>query len=296
MEINFLYIFLGIFLIFICYNYIIINILFESNNLFKIIDNILTKILTIKIYIHNMYNKIYDKYFKEKGFKIVNIIVHDEINNIVTGLDPSILNNEIQLDALLYDKVINYMNYVNKSYNLIEKDGNISYIKIVYKYDENSYIFLYTKEMAQKNVIVPLPLYDEDIINNFKNDIISPYYYKHNKEASLYSLFHIDCKKIKSVKYNGNEDKILLNIINEYKGLLNDFGLMYKCNLKAKDILNEYQIKYLESLEIEFEAPYFDEITFDIIPHIIRVNHKDDYIISDRIKSILNKREKDKNI
>jgi hypothetical protein len=145
--------------------------------------------------------------------------------------------------------------------------------------------------MAQNGVTLPLPLYNEEIIQRFKSDIITPYYMKHSKEASLYSLFHIDCKHIKSVIYNGFEDKELLRRLNKYKGLLNDFGLMYKGKLKVKHILTPCELKELKELKIEFEAPYFDDETFDIIPHVIIGKCGEDYIVSDRIKSILEKRD-----
>lgn len=298
MEINFLYIFLGIFLIYVLYNYLIINIIFETNNIYKIIDYVITKILYIKIYIQKIYQKIYNDYFLEKGFKIKNIILIDNNCNNVTSINENYLNNFDKLNCEVYKKLIYDTFDYNKSVGLINyfdiNDNNL-YIKIVYNYDNVEYIFIYNNEMARNNVTLPMPLYSEEIIENFKKDIINPYYGKHNKDASLYGLFHIDCKRIKSVRYNNVENEMLLNAINKYKGLFNDFGLMYKSKVKVCDILNYYELEYLEKLEIEFEAPYFDEITFDIIPHIIEIKDKNDYIISDRIKSILDKREKDKN-
>jgi hypothetical protein len=152
---------------------------------------------------------------------------------------------------------------------------------------------MYTSKMVKAGIIIPLPLYNENIIKDFKDDIIYPYYPKHSKSASFYSLFHIDCKNIKSVIYNGTEDKLLLRRVNEYKGFFNDFGLMYKSELQAKDILSDKELRELKELKIEFEAPYFDEDTYDIIPHIITIRSGTDYIISDRIKSIIQKRNQE---
>jgi hypothetical protein len=95
------------------------------------------------------------------------------------------------------------------------------------------------------------------------------------------------------VKYNGVEDSFLLNELCKYQGLFNDFGILYQGRVKVKHILHEDQVEKLESLEIEFEAPYFDEDTFDIIPHKIVLHHGEDIIISERIKSILEKRSEE---
>jgi hypothetical protein len=152
---------------------------------------------------------------------------------------------------------------------------------------------VYDDEMAEQNVKIPLPFYDEERIANFKNDIFEPYYMKHSKDASIYSLFHIDCKRIKSVKYNGEENALLLKEIRKYQGLFNDFGLLYQGRVKVKHILHEDEVKKLNSLEIEYEAPYFDEDTFDIIPHKIVVHHGNDILISERMKSIMERRNQE---
>ncbi len=291
-------IFLGVFCIGLLYKYLIINILFEKNKVYKNIDIVVSNILYMKIYIQQLRQKIYEKYFMIRGFQIDRILVIDKINKVSTLCNYTITTNELTPE--LYRNILQNTHIMNKEYGLITYDSNDFHselyknmiMKIVYLYDEKEYIFIYNYEMACDNVVLPIPLYDEKIIENFKKDSIAPYYIQHNKEASLYSLFHIDCKRIKSVIYNGLENEDLLNRINQYKGLFNDFGLMYKSKLRVMDILTEMELKYLESLEIEFEAPYFDEITFDIIPHIIRVTKPDDYIISERIQSFLEKRNK----
>jgi hypothetical protein len=68
---------------------------------------------------------------------------------------------------------------------------------------------------------------------------------------------------------------------------------MYKCELQAKDILCDHELRELKELKIEFESPYFDEDTFDIIPHVIIIKSGEDYIISERIKSIIQKRNRE---
>ncbi len=300
---NISYILLGIFSIFILYNYLTLNIfLCDKNEFYKLIDKVVTKIIYIKMNIKEIYNYLYksyyEPYFVEKGFKIENIIVCDDLCNNRTSIGNAMIIKE--LNPQIYKNIIYSTFDFNQSVGMLNhfdiNNDNV-YIKIVYKYDTQQYIFVYNNEMARSNIIVPIPLYDENILENFKKDSIKPYYEKHNKDASLYSLFHIDCKKIKSVKYNGvdNPEDIdnceLLRSINNYKGLLNDFGLLYKCKLKVKHLLSGLLLDNFKSLEIEFEAPYFDEVTYDIIPHIIKLENKEDYIISDYIKNILEKRE-----
>ncbi len=291
-------IFLGIFCFGLLYKYLLLNILFEKNQVYKNIDKIVSKILYMKICIQQFYQKMYEKHIMIRGFQIDRIIVNDKLNNIGTLCNYKIVENEFT--PQLYKKILTSTHQLNKEYGLIKYDNSAfdsdlyknMIMKIIYKYDEKEYIFIYTYEMYLNNVILPMPLYSEEILENFKKDIIKPYYMKHNKNASLYSLFHIDCKRIKSVRYNGLENENIKNRVNEYKGIMNDFGLMYKSRIQAKDILTSYETEYLESFEIEFEAPYFDEVTFDIIPHIIYITKPDDYIISERIESILEKRNK----
>ncbi len=280
--------------------------LYEKQNIIKYVDKILTYFLTLKMNIQNMYHyyyiTYYEPYFVEKGFKIQNMMLCDDYNNNNTIIGNKINSN--RLNPEIYKSIIYSTFDFNQSVglsNYYDINNDNVYMKIYYTYDNNDYMFVYNNEMARNNVVVPIPFYDETIIEDFKKDSIKPYYTKHNKEASLYSLFHIDCKKIKGVKYNGVEDpndfynKEILRTVNQYKGHLNDFGLMYKSALKVKHILSGNLLDNFKSLEIEFEAPYFDEVTYDIIPHIIKLTNKEDYIISDYIKNILEKRDHMKN-
>jgi len=267
----------------------------DKKNIYKIIDFILNQYIYTKMFIENYYKKIYENYFMVKGFRITNIIVYEPNVQLVTGLNSHINYTEYsEISPIVYKQIINNMNnsiqYTLNIQNCYSYESNL---KICYEYDEKPYIFIYTSKMAKAKVTIPLSLYSEDIIKNFKNDIIFPYYTKHSKDASFYSLFNIDCKNIKSVTYNGVEDKLLLKRINQYKGLFNDFGLMYKCELQAKDILCDHELRELKELKIEFESPYFDEDTFDIIPHVIIIKSGEDYIISERIKSIIQKRNRE---
>ncbi len=264
----------------------------DKNQIFKIIDFILSQFLYIKISMSQKYKSIYEKYFMVRGFRITNIIISEPNVSLVTGVNSNYKYKEYnELSPAVYEQIIisinNTIQYTLNIQNCYSYESNL---KICYEYDEKPYIFIYTSKMAKAGVTLPFPLYSENIIKDFKNDVIYPYYIKHSKENSFYSLFHIDCKHIKSVTYNGEEDKLLLKRINKYKGVLNDFGLMYKSELQAKDILCERELKELKDLKIEFEAPYFDESTFDIIPHIITIKNGEDYIISERIKSIIQKR------
>ncbi len=264
----------------------------DKKQIFKIIDFILSQFLYIKISMSHKYKSIYEKYFMVRGFRITNIIINDPNNCLVTSVNSNHNYKEYtELSPAVYEQIIiSINNNIQYTLNIPNCYSYESNLKICYEYDEKPYVFMYTSKMAKEKVTIPLPLYSEDIITTFKNDIIYPYYKKHSKENSFYSLFHIDCKNIKSVTYNGIENKLLLKRINKYKGLLNDFGLMYKCELQAKDILSESELKELKELKIEFEAPYFDEDTFDIIPHVITIKSDEDYIISERIKSIIQKR------
>ncbi len=285
------YIQYSFFLIFLFFTYILFQNC-EKHQLIRIADFILSQILYVKMYFQDLYKHIYEKYFMVKGFRITNIIVKDHNVALITGLDTYSNYTEYQeLSPEVYNEIITGLNHsIQKSMNIRDCYSNESDLTICYRYDEKEYIFVYSAEMAKKSVRIPLPLYNEEIIENFKKDILKPYYTKHSKEASFYSLFHIDCKHIKSVMYNGEESPDLLHRVNKYKGLMNDFGLMYQGKLKVKHILTNRELKELQELKIEFEAPYFDEETYDIIPHVIVGKCGEDYILSDRIKSIMEKR------
>jgi hypothetical protein len=79
MYINLSYILLGIFSIFILYNYLVLSTLFcDKNEFYKLIDKVVTKIIYIKMNIKEIYNYLYksyyEPYFVEKGF---NCFFHD---------------------------------------------------------------------------------------------------------------------------------------------------------------------------------------------------------------------------
>ncbi len=261
---------------------------YHKSQFIQLIDYILSLFFSIKLTLQ----KEYQSRFTHKGFKLNFLIFYDENHSFVSGAAPP--SGLTHIDRDVYHMLFSRTNHsIYRELNVDHVYREKKYIKFCYQYDEKKYILVYDDEMAEQNIRIPLPFYDEERIANFRNDIFEPYYMKHSKDASLYSLFHIDCKRIKSVKYNGVEDSFLLNELCKYQGLFNDFGILYQGRVKVKHILHEDQVEKLKSLEIEFEAPYFDEDTFDIIPHKIVLHHGEDIIISERMKSILERRNRE---
>lgn len=110
----------------------------------------------------------------------------------------------------------------------------------------------------------------------------------------LYSLFSIDSKNILNIKINDVENLQLLNYFQCLKTPFNDFGILYNVPVKLIWALyeNNIDLESFNKFELNFLNPYFDENTFELIEHNIKLsnNELNNIIISNYHKDILDKK------
>ncbi len=261
-----------------------------------LLDQLLSRILLIKLYFVRCYMALYDRFLAQKGFRLKSAQLRSSIPDLhCVVIDCFKTFSRRMADEVEAPKKIRPSHFRS----LCEVHGcdpDSSYLQLHYQYNEQSYTFIYTHQMAEMGVVVEYPLYHDEKIRDFKADLCHPHFTKPDSKNSLYSLFGIDCKGIKGVRFNGDPDHPFNPVIGErimgLKGPLNDFGYLYQGDTRVQHLLDPHHTKEFRSLEIEYVAPYLDEETFDIVPHVIQVESLNDRLLSPRMKSVLENRKK----
>ena len=264
-----------------------------------VLNIILDIILTCKIFLINYY-----KGFINYNFILIKVELYTNLKDKidVTPYFKQYFNNNINnttsTNKHIDKKIIDDL-YIK---NNIESDKNSdTRLKIYFKYQQIDYIIYFPYEIINSHLndineyYLPYPIYDNKIMEDFRKDIVLPYYNetKQNGNKKFYSLFHIESKDILLTCINNDDDhsEELKNYFNLIKTPFNDFGLLYNVPVKLDWILNEnnIEIKDFNYLYLKYLNMYFCEIEFDIKSHIIKMDSNDlnKIFISDRMKQIL---------
>jgi len=256
-----------------------------------IIDKFFNFIIYVKLFlISKMYNE---------NFYIEKVILYTDLNNNI-NVTNYFKNNNIEL--INRSLIIDMYNKNNLEFELNE---NIR-LKIFFKFKNIDYViyFPYIKyidtyknnDLANyEHYYLPLPIYNEEIINNYRDDIILPTYTNNYSKKFFYSLFGIECKNIHTVEINNTSNLDLTNYIEMIKTPFNDFGLLYDVPVKLIWLLSENNINLetFNSFYLKYLNMYYDEDTVELKEHYIKYTNEDidKIIISDRVKDILFQRE-----
>ena len=269
----------------------------KSAGIITIADQILSKIILIKLYAVRGYMALYNRFLAQKGFRLKSAALKSSVPDlhcVVVDCLPAFRkavsfgsdygNEPVVIDRRLFRRLCDVHGC----------DDESAYLEIHYYFNDQEYTFVYTSEMADQDVIVEYPLYHDEKIREFKSDMCHPHFTKPDSQNSLYALFGIDCKGIKGVRFNGDAEHPFNSSIGErvmkHKGPMNDFGYLYQGDTRVRHLLTPQQLKEFKSLEIEYVAPYLDEDTFDIVPHVIHLKGTEDHLLSPRMKSVLRSR------
>jgi hypothetical protein len=255
-------------------------------------NNILNFILNTKIKLRTIINDLYKK--NEPEYKLINAELYKD------------LTNKIEITNYFTDKKINVIND-----NLIEQlfiKYNLEYVankdirlKIHFIFHNKNYILYYSHNRLYNNYNkikyeIPYPPYSNEILSDYRKDIIKPNYVISSKKNLLYSLFNMESKDIDYVELN-DHTKDIHEYVNMIHTPLNDFGLLYCCPVKLSWLLyeNNIDIKNFKSFLIKFVIMYFDEEKIDLLEHKINltIDDIDNIIISERMKFILSEKDKE---
>ena len=264
--------------------YIILCIFKYFNDiLFLILNNILDYILSIKIFINNVYKSCLNN-----NFIMTKVLLYIDIDNYIDI--TQFFNNNIinRIDRNLID-------IIYTQYNICNNKNKDTRLKIYFKFQQINYIIYFSYENTVNKDLneyyLPYPIYNKDIMDKMKFDIVLPYYKDEKDKKEFYSLFHIESKDILLTCINDIHDNELLTYFNLIKTPFNDFGILYNVPVKLHWILieNNIDINTFDNLYFKFLSVYFCEKEFDIKEHYITM-YKDDLdkvFISDRIKEII---------
>ncbi len=233
---------------------------------------------------------LYDRFIAQKGFRLKSTHLRSSLPDLHCVSIDCLPSFKKRIDCEITPSFFKDLCDIHGC------DSHSSYLEIDYHFNDFEYTFIYSHQMADRGVVVPYPLYHDEKIQEFKNDLCHPYFTKPDSQNSLYSLFGIDCKGIKGVRFNGDENHPYNIEIGErllkHKGPMNDFGYLYNGDTQVKHILNTKQMSEFQRLEIEYVAPYLDDETFDIVPHVIEVNQLDDHLLSSRMRKVIESRRR----
>jgi hypothetical protein len=248
------------------------------------LETIIDDILIIKL-------KIENKYFKKDDFILQKVLLYSNLkDNIdVTKYFKTNVTNKISRSTI--KELYEYKNIP------LEYNSDIR-LKIFFSYKNINYIiyFPYSKNINKESeeYYIHYPPYSEKIIADYRNDIILPYYTEFIKKKFFYSLFSIESKNIGSIKINNLDDNNLVSYFEMVKTPFNDFGILYNVPIKLIWALyeNNIDLENIDTFELTFLNPYFDENSMELKVHNIQLlgDQLNDLIISDHMKDILDKK------
>lgn len=242
--------------------------------------NIIDYVFEFKININNfIQNKI-----QTNRFVLVDTLLYYDLENCINVKKYFDDHDISYIDNGLIETIFQF-------YKLdLQENDNIR-LKIFFKFLNEDYISYIPYK--KNNLFIPYPIYSDQILKNFKKDIIVPVFLKEPTKKYFYSFFGVDLKNIISVKINDEENNELLNYFKKIKTPFNDFGILFDNNIKLSWIVFENSLKDFECIEINF-TNYFDEDSLELIDHkiILNKNELENIIISNKIKDVLSIKNK----
>ena len=253
---------------------------------------LLDKLIMYKINIENYINNIY----KKPDFQIKEIWLYTDLKQKYNVINYFKYNNVVKINTQIIADIYKYINIKFLFNNDIR-------LKIEFYYKNKEYILyyslyklIYDTNSENSKFYIPFPPYNEDILNNYRKNIIVPTYeyYTQNK---IYSLFNIESKNIEYIKINNKiiKDNTICNYFNKIQTPFNDFGIAYLCPIKLIWVLSEnnIDINNFENFELKFLNMYLNEDTFELMDHYIKLNKNNinNLIISERMLNILKLKE-----
>lgn len=174
-------------------------------------------------------------------------------------------------------------------------------IRFEYSYHHKKYILYFPyiagiqMEGIQNDHYLYLPWVSKDKMEKYREDLIEPFYKKTIGKYLFYSLFMMDSKNLGKVKVNGKlVNKEFMEYMEKIRSPYGDYGILWNIPVKIKWMLmeNGYNWKEFENMEIEFLEMYFDEATMDLKEHKMKMDHVENYVVTDyMMKKIKEKNE-----
>ena len=288
-----------------------INLLYIMN-LYQLKNDVLNDL--VHLYAHTKYyigfvmdkiGKRYPEYYLHNAWFYINL--KDKIN-----ITEYFMNNNIdRLDNDFFDMILDkekihmtpeYMTDIRIKlefmYNYTNYILYVPYVYKVHKYKLDGVDKKSIKTIEDKDIYIKYPPYTNDIINDYRNNIVIPNYEENNKKYRFYNFFTIDCKDIdEAYVLTVSGDKIdVQEYISKIQTPFHDNGLIYHMPVKVSWLCNDNDIEIAEfsKLYIKYSNFYLNEEDYDIVmnDHVICKESVNDYVLSDIMKNYMNSRNK----
>jgi len=248
--------------------------------------------INTKIYVSNFIdNLIYGPV--DNKFKLIKCELYTDLTINYDVTKSFLYNISDKIDKALIEKI-----YSNYNLDFINNE-NIR-LKISFYYNNKKYILYYPYNIT-KNLrkllntkyddyyFIPYPPYNEQIIENYRKNIVVPTYLDLSKKIGIYNLFGIESKNIENVMINNLNNKKLYDYMEIAKTPFNDFGILYDTPIKLSWILveNEIDIPSFSTFYLKYLLPILDEDKMELVEHSIQLDNINNIIISKRMKDIL---------
>jgi len=261
---------------------------------------ILNAILEFKIKM----NKKFIKFFYGDGFRMTEIYLYTDLT---TNYDVS-----NYIDFFLLKKIdVSIIDDLYEFYNIKFQNNEHIRLKIIYYFNGDKYISYFPfykinimngdSMILNKNYHLPLPLFSDSIMENYRKNIVYPAYSKlFNEEQinnnftvnnKIYNLFNRESKNISTLTLNYIFNKELLNYFKMIKTPFNDYGILYNCPVRLIWILveNNINISDFKNFYIKYWEQIFDVQNLTLKDHFINIDNLNSIIISEHMKEILSK-------
>ena len=240
-------------------------------NRYQYFEKVVIYALNLKIMIQTYYSNIFKN---NNGFILEKVYLYNNLTNSYDITNYFKTNNISIINSSLIIKCMNIY-----SIELHNEDYDDIRLKILFYYDNKKYIkyFPIKPYFKNKEYYIPYPFYNDEIIQNYRKDIIKPLFgidnnnnnnNNNNNKSLLYSLFSIDSKNIDNVIIDNNQENLDQSKLIDYFDMIqtpfNDFGILYNTPIKLKWICveNNINIDSFKLFCLKYGNPYFDETTF----------------------------------
>jgi hypothetical protein len=285
-----------------------INLLYVMN-LYQLKNDVLNDLVNLyahtKYYMNSWANKGYPEYYLNRALFYINLKDSIDIteyfrNNNIDRLDNDFFDMILEKEGI--HMTAEYMTDIRIklefTYNNIPYILYIPYVYKVHKYKLDGVDKKSIKTIEDKDIYMKYPPYTNEIVNDYRNNIVIPNYEDNNKRYRFYNFFTIDCKDIdEAYVLIVSGDKIdVRDYISKIQTPFNDNGLIYHVPVKISWLCNDNDIEVngFAKLYIKYSNFYLNEDEDDLAmnDHVICKESVNDYVLSDIMKNYMNSRNK----
>jgi hypothetical protein len=250
----------------------------------------------IKIYISNkinnnknIFNNLLYKigYYKNTHFEYQLLNAHLYTNLSQNYNITSFFNNNYDIDKI--DKKL--FTRIYEDFNIYFDDNENIRIKLNFIFCNKEYILYIPYNLKNE---VQYPPYTNEIMDKYKNNIVTPIHETYNKKYPLYTFLIINFKDIDECKIYDNNDSYIdiKDYIKKINTPFNDMGILYDCCIPVSWVCNDNYINIdnFKKICLKYSNFYFNEEKMELEENIYESNDLNNTFISPIMKIYIDKK------